>query len=979
MKVVIDLDLHEAIQDFTNRTPATVYDFKSQDTIDFLLYFVREGLPQDLGAGFALKFGMVKTGDASNTLLAYQTVSSYLTDVNSNVYYLMQVNFNTSQMASAISGQSQLACTIEIRYQDPDGEIIHSLNISALVFPTIIAESGVTPPSVGGGYPDPSTLELLVHKNQPSGYAGLDAAGDLTPSIIPVDTQTVVVNAAGDIASAAILATVAANFTTPAANATVSVTVDSTTNLKANSYVRIPVAGYYIVSSITDATHAVLTNNGDPFNAASGTTISTGAVLLPAQAAAGGGSAGQNAYTTTTAAFTVPNTGSTVSVTMSSTAWLAGIGYIVFITGAGYYAVSSITSTTVAVLTNLGYANTNAASGTTIPSGALVSPGGVAGTAGTGSPGANAYDATTAAFTMPAAAASVSVAISNTGWLTAGQEVYIQNAGYFSVASITSPTLFSATNSNYPGAATPGATIAAGAHVSPSGLMGPQGAGGAGLNAFTTLTTTFTQPAVNVNVGAVVGSTAWMATGQTVYITGGGYYTVQSISDLTHVNLINLGYTGNAAAGVSVTSGVNVAPAGLAGQGGNAFTTTQAAFTMPSAPSGSVSVSVVSTLWMVPGQNVYVQNAGSMQVGSITNATNVILINIGSSGNAASGTVIPTGSQVSPGGAIGVPGVQGPAGSLSNASDAISGAVSPEVSIIQGIASGTLSLKKLKAGSNVTLTDQGGSTGDVLIAASGGGASGPFDPRTGFYEYEDFLWLSASAPPAPWAWYPSGTGSYTASEGNALGNYPWAFNNTNKAQGVTILSSGGGTSNAFNGGTLVKGYLGATMNALVLGLGAFDMVGRIALYNASLPPTGQGFRITFGLWTMAAGGTDIYAGANPYASLFLDYSPDNNSGNLRVGYCNGAWSGGLGTATAPTYGNCSASITAATFMWWEIKVATNGDVTAYLNGTLIGTFTGVAPLGVPLTPIIGIQRNTAAATNWIVEVDSLFIYQAYTR
>jgi len=182
MKIVIDLNLHEAIQDFTITAPAGVYDFKSEDTIDWWIYFVRAGIVQDMGAGFALKFGMIKTGDASLTLLAYQTASSHQTDSDGNVYYLMQVNFNTSQMASAISGQTQLPCTIEIRYQTSDNQIIHSLNISALVFPTIIAETGVTPPGVSTGYPDASTIELLVHKNAASGYAGLDASSHIYPA-----------------------------------------------------------------------------------------------------------------------------------------------------------------------------------------------------------------------------------------------------------------------------------------------------------------------------------------------------------------------------------------------------------------------------------------------------------------------------------------------------------------------------------------------------------------------------------------------------------------------------------------------------------------------------------------------------------------------------------------------------------------------------------------------------------------------------
>src|SRR6516162_6077835 len=302
MKLVIDLDLHEAIQDFAIRAPANVYDFKSQDTIDWLVYFVRSGIVQDLGAGLAFKYGMIKTGDTTDTLLAYQTAVTHLIDSDGNIYYLCQVNYNTSQMASAIAGQSQLPCTSEVRYQTSDNEIIHSLNISCLVFPTILLETGVTPPGVSTGYPDASAIELLVHKNAASGYAGLDASSLIYGAQIPVDNQTVSVSA-GKLAGSAILASTSADFTTPAANDTVSVTLNSTANLKAGSYVRIPIAGYYIVQSITNSTTAVLTNNGDPFNAASGVTITSGAVVLPAQAAAGGGASGASAYTTLTSGF----------------------------------------------------------------------------------------------------------------------------------------------------------------------------------------------------------------------------------------------------------------------------------------------------------------------------------------------------------------------------------------------------------------------------------------------------------------------------------------------------------------------------------------------------------------------------------------------------------------------------------------------------------------------------------------------------
>lgn len=107
---------------------------------------------------------------------------------------------------------------------------------------------------------------------------------------------------------------------------------------------------------------------------------------------------GQNSYTVTTAAFTVPAVGANVSIAVSalgqSTGLWAQVGQIIYIQGAGYYEVVSATATVI-VAENLGYTG-NAAPTTVIALGAGVSPGGVAGTNGsTGATGAAGADGTT--------------------------------------------------------------------------------------------------------------------------------------------------------------------------------------------------------------------------------------------------------------------------------------------------------------------------------------------------------------------------------------------------------------------------------------------------------------------------------------------------------------------------------------------------------------------------------------------------------
>lgn len=90
-----------------------------------------------------------------------------------------------------------------------------------------------------------------------------------------------------------------------------------------------------------------------------------------------------------------------------------------------------------------------------------------------------------------------------------------------------------------------------------------------GVSAFTNTSATFTQPTQGGSVTVTVGNTEWMGVGEVIFIVGGGYYQVSSITDTTHVVLVNQGYPENAAPTTSITSPKFVATAGARGtQGG---------------------------------------------------------------------------------------------------------------------------------------------------------------------------------------------------------------------------------------------------------------------------------------------------------------------------------------------------------------------------------------------------------------------------
>jgi hypothetical protein len=378
---------------------------------------------------------------------------------------------------------------------------------------------------------------------------------------------------------------------------------------------------------------------------------------------------GINAFTTTSSSFTQPASSATVTVQVASTAWM-GVGQYLYIAGGGYYSVSSITNSTHVVVTNLGYSG-NASPSSTVAGLAQVTPGGLKGV-----DGIDSYTTTTSSFTQPAVSSTVTVQVASTAWMGVGQYLYVENGGYYTVSSITDSTHVVLSNLGYSGSASPSSTVAGASKVSPGGQRGVAGIGG--LAAYATTAANFTQPSSSGTVSVQVDATDWMATGEYLYIAGGGYYTVSSITDSTHVVLTNLGYSGNASPSSTVTSPARVTPGGIQGAtgatgstgptgptgatGSNAYTTTSSSFTQP-ASAATVSVQVGDTSWMAVGEYLYVENGGYYTVSSITDSTHVVVTNLGYTGNASPGATVASSSKVSPGGIQGATGATGPSGS----------------------------------------------------------------------------------------------------------------------------------------------------------------------------------------------------------------------------------------------------------------------------------------------------------------------------
>jgi hypothetical protein len=101
-------------------------------------------------------------------------------------------------------------------------------------------------------------------------------------------------------------------------------------------------------------------------------------------------------------------------------------------------------------------------------------PRGATGAAGAaGAPavdGKNAYTTTTSPFVMPAANASVTVTVTDTAWMAAGQTIFIEGAGYGVVTTVLSPLSITWTPQDIPTNTAQGTTIVTGRKVTPGGI-----------------------------------------------------------------------------------------------------------------------------------------------------------------------------------------------------------------------------------------------------------------------------------------------------------------------------------------------------------------------------------------------------------------------------------------------------------------------------------------------------------------------------
>lgn len=121
------------------------------------------------------------------------------------------------------------------------------------------------------------------------------------------------------------------------------------------------------------------------------------------------------------------------------------------------------------------------------------------------------------------------------------------------------------------------------------GVAGTDGIDGSnGANAYTFTTADFLMPAASGLETIAVVNTDWMVVGQPLFIQVAGFMRVNSVVDQTHVEVENVDFENNAAAGTNIPSGSGVSPggeqpdvSGFAASGANTDITSLGGLTTP--------------------------------------------------------------------------------------------------------------------------------------------------------------------------------------------------------------------------------------------------------------------------------------------------------------------------------------------------------------------------------------------------------------
>ena len=424
------------------------------------------------------------------------------------------------------------------------------------------------------------------------------------------------------------------NFVTPTYGDNITINLENTSWLTAESIIKIS-TGYFRIVSVDSAT-SITAQFLDYSLLGEGITINSLSKVIIVGERGAVGPQGLNAYTAFSS-FTMPNVGSTVVLMVANSSIFITGGQI-FIEGAGYFEVVSILTGTSISIRNIGVFG-NANPGTTLASGKV---------SYTGKSFNGFFDKFIGTFTMPPVGdTSVLTSLQKPEWLVVNSYIYIPTIGHLKVSNIIGNDI-TLLNEYYSTNAIPSTELENGVFFLITGDLPPD-------NIVARTSANFTQPAIGNNISVSLHTTKWLTPGMVISGPDSGHYSVVTITNSTTVLLKNLGYDFNNEVdpGTVVNSGTEFLQVGSRGPTGYnpTYSFLFADFTQPSV-GNNIAIEVTDTSWMVVGQGLSISGGGpNYTVVTINSATNVTIKNNGYENVAPTTIIVGSGTQkVSPGG-----------------------------------------------------------------------------------------------------------------------------------------------------------------------------------------------------------------------------------------------------------------------------------------------------------------------------------------
>jgi len=384
----------------------------------------------------------------------------------------------------------------------------------------------------------------------------------------------------------------------------------------------------------------------------------------------------------------------------------------------------------------------------------------------------------------------------------------------------------------------------------------------------------------------------------------------------------------------------------------------------PGSAGAAATIVAGTTSTLSPGSSATVTNTGS---------SSAAVFNFGIPAGVA-GATGATGSQ-GPQGTPGTPGATGAAGANAWALSTGGFTVPPAdgtttVTVTVGVASW------VATGEPIYVAQAGGSVslpGELVVQSKSGNnltlvnplppsaialGSNYWDPSSGLYFADDFTYVASGGP--------TSDQRYTLSPGTGAtigGNSTYGQNATLKVLGCLEFATGTNASNT-GAGVGWGGNFSTPFFSIVYGLAALTFKSRVFL-ETTLPATGGGYALRVGIAQPV--GT-LYFNP-PVQGFYFEYSPDNNSGQWRVGV-------GAGTIT---YTNTSVAVTADTAYDLEIDVNTAWNSVVFkINSAVVATISS----GIPTTSGMALwqyAKGSAGTLSKLAAIDFWTLYYPVAR